>query len=91
MRRMFADVEADIYLMVDGDDTYDAASAPALVARLRKGPSISSTEPASRRSRDAYRTGHRFGNWLLTTLVTRYSARPRMICCRATRPCHADS
>src|SRR5688572_29922856 len=34
MRRMFADVEADIYLLVDGDDTYDAASAPALIEKL---------------------------------------------------------
>ena len=34
VRRMFADVEADIYVMADGDATYDAAAAPALVARL---------------------------------------------------------
>src|ERR1700744_4932223 len=38
VRRMFADVEADIYLLVDGDDTYDAAAAPALVETLRRGP-----------------------------------------------------
>jgi glycosyltransferase involved in cell wall biosynthesis len=34
VRRMFADVEADVYLMVDGDGTYDAATAPAMVRRL---------------------------------------------------------
>ena len=34
VRRMFADIEADIYVLVDGDDTYDAASAPALIQRL---------------------------------------------------------
>ena len=34
VRRMFADVEADIYVLVDGDDTYDAAIAPVLVGRL---------------------------------------------------------
>ena len=34
VRRMFADVDADIYVMADGDATYDAAAAPALVARL---------------------------------------------------------
>ena len=34
VRRMFADVEADVYVMVDGDDTYDAPSAPALIAKL---------------------------------------------------------
>src|SRR3546814_10979656 len=35
VRRMFADVDADIYVMADGDATYDAASAPMLIARLR--------------------------------------------------------
>ena len=34
VRRMFADVEADIYVLVDGDDTYDAAAAPALISKL---------------------------------------------------------
>src|ERR1700724_2778669 len=34
IRRMFADVEADIYVIVDGDDTYDAAAAPRLVSLL---------------------------------------------------------
>ena len=38
IRRMFADIEADIYIIVDGDNTYDPASAPALVAALRAGP-----------------------------------------------------
>src|SRR3984957_16114439 len=36
VRRMFADIEADIYLMADGDGTYDAASAPLLVASVEK-------------------------------------------------------
>src|SRR5260221_108796 len=34
VRRMFSDIEADVYVLVDGDDTYDAASGPAMVARL---------------------------------------------------------
>ncbi|WP_398468993.1 glycosyltransferase, partial [Tardiphaga sp.] len=34
VRRMFADVDADIYVLVDGDATYDAASAPAMIAKL---------------------------------------------------------
>ena len=36
VRRMFADIEADIYVMADGDATYDATSAPAMVARVRR-------------------------------------------------------
>jgi glycosyltransferase involved in cell wall biosynthesis len=70
MRRMFADIEADIYLMVDGDGTYDAASAPALVARLREGPFDLVNGARVETGVDAYRRGHRFGNWLLTTLVS---------------------
>jgi glycosyltransferase involved in cell wall biosynthesis len=70
VRRMFADVEADAYVMVDGDDTYDASVAPQLVARLVDegldmvvGNRIS-TEQA------AYRPGHRFGNAMLTGFVS---------------------
>jgi hypothetical protein len=70
VRRMFADVEADIYVMVDGDDTYHAASAPALIQKLIdeqldmvNGARVTEIEAA-------YRPGHRFGNILLTSLVT---------------------
>jgi glycosyltransferase involved in cell wall biosynthesis len=71
MRRMFADVDADIYLMVDGDDTYDAGSAPALVAKLREGPFDLVNGARVETADIAYRPGHRFGNWLLTSLVSR--------------------
>nr|MBA3775899.1 glycosyltransferase [Betaproteobacteria bacterium] len=63
LRRMFADVEADVYVMVDGDATYDAASAPLLVKRLIDGSLDMVT--ATRDSEDrtaAYRHGHRLGN-----------------------------
>jgi glycosyltransferase involved in cell wall biosynthesis len=69
IRRMFADVEADIYVMVDGDDTYHADSGPAMVERLLAegldmvvGRRVS-TDAAS------YRAGHRFGNRVLTGFV----------------------
>ena len=69
VRRMFADVEADIFIMVDGDGTYDAASAPAMVDALCSqhldmvcGKRVESEELA-------YRSGHRFGNRMLTGLV----------------------
>jgi glycosyltransferase involved in cell wall biosynthesis len=69
VRRMFADIEADIYVLVDGDDTYDAASAPELV-RLLEAESLDMVNAARVTSiKDAYRTGHRFGNWMLTTMV----------------------
>ena len=69
VRRMFADIDADIYVLVDGDDTYEAAAAPALVQRLVDDglDMVTGTREAS--SDLAYRAGHRFGNRLLTGLV----------------------
>jgi len=69
MRRMFADVEADIYVMVDGDDTYDAASAPELVRTLMSESVDMVTAIRDEVATAAYRRGHRFGNWMLTSLV----------------------
>lgn len=68
VRRMFADVDADVYLMVDGDDTYDAAAAPVLVERLGEGLDMVVGERCDAGAA-AYRPGHRFGNKLLTRCV----------------------
>ncbi len=67
--RAFADVEADVYVMVDGDGTYNAADAPAMVAMLLEQQldmvtGIRVTDEAA-----AYRRGHRFGNRMLTGCV----------------------
>jgi glycosyltransferase involved in cell wall biosynthesis len=72
VRRMFADIEADIYLMTDGDQTYDPASARALVDRLvaDRLDMVVGTRIADGRS-VAYRPGHRTGNRLLTGFVAR--------------------
>jgi len=69
VRRMFADIEADIYVLVDGDDTYDAASAPALIRRLIDDSLDMVNGAREELSVLAYRRGHRFGNRLLTGLV----------------------
>jgi glycosyltransferase involved in cell wall biosynthesis len=69
VRRMFADVEADVYVMVDGDDTYDAASARRLVAELVNNQ-LDMVTCARTTAWEQYRRGHRFGNVLLTALVT---------------------
>jgi glycosyltransferase involved in cell wall biosynthesis len=71
VRRMFADVEADIYVMVDGDATYDAAAAPALVDKLMRESLDMVTGTRVEEGAAAYRRGHKFGNWLLTTLVAK--------------------
>ncbi len=69
VRRMFADVEADIYVLVDGDDTYDASAAPRLVEALLLGgyDMVSGRRIATAQS--AYRPGHVLGNHLLTGLT----------------------
>jgi glycosyltransferase involved in cell wall biosynthesis len=69
MRRMFADIEADVYVLVDGDDTYDAKSAPMLIEQLVSNNLDMVNGARAESSQPAYRAGHRFGNRLLTGLV----------------------
>jgi glycosyltransferase involved in cell wall biosynthesis len=70
VRRMFADVEADIYVLVDGDDTYDAGAAPSLVGTLvEHGYDIVSGRRVAVADA-AYRAGHVLGNRLLTGLTS---------------------
>ncbi|MFN3077076.1 MAG: glycosyltransferase family 2 protein [Alphaproteobacteria bacterium] len=69
VRRMFADIDADIYVMADGDDTYDAASAPRLVEQLVTGGFDLVSGSRVTDIAKAYRPGHRFGNLVLTGIV----------------------
>src|SRR5262249_23708113 len=69
VRRMFADVEADVYVLVDGDGTYDAAAAPDLVTRLLRDELDMVTGVRVAGSAAAYRLGHAFGNRALTRVV----------------------
>jgi glycosyltransferase involved in cell wall biosynthesis len=69
VRRMFQDIEADAYVMVDGDDTYDARLAPELVARLFDDNLDMVVGKRIETHDAAYRAGHRLGNRVLTGLV----------------------
>ncbi|HEX3858768.1 MAG TPA: glycosyltransferase [Pseudolabrys sp.] len=69
VRRMFTDVEADIYVLVDGDATYDAPSARAMIDRLLRDRLDMVVGNRVDREEAAYRAGHRAGNWLLTSFV----------------------
>ena len=71
VRRMFADIDAELYLLVDGDGTYDPATAPAMVDALVDGLLDMVTGNRISDRPGAYRPGHRFGNALLTFLVSR--------------------
>jgi glycosyltransferase involved in cell wall biosynthesis len=69
VRRQFADIDADVYVMADGDDTYDALAAPAMIEKLVADKLDMVAGKRIETAQDAYRRGHRFGNWLLTSLV----------------------
>ncbi len=69
VRRAFSDVEADIYVMVDGDGTYNAAAAPAMIAMMTAETLDMVTGVRISEEIEAYRPGHRFGNAMLTGVV----------------------
>ena len=71
VRRMFADIDADIYLIVDGDGTYDASYAPKLIEHLVTHglDMVNCARVAAREG--AYRPGHKLGNRILTGLVAK--------------------
>jgi glycosyltransferase involved in cell wall biosynthesis len=69
VRRMFADIEADIYVLVDGDDTYDAGASPRMIARMVEEGADLLTARRIHTDAAAYRPGHVAGNRLLTGLT----------------------
>jgi glycosyltransferase involved in cell wall biosynthesis len=69
VRRMFADIEADIYVLVDGDDTYDAAAAPHMIGRMIGEGADLLTARRIHTDAAAYRPGHVWGNRMLTGLT----------------------
>ncbi|SEK42380.1 Glycosyltransferase involved in cell wall bisynthesis [Sphingomonas palmae] len=75
VRRMFADIDADVYVMADGDATYDAASASALVARLLDEQLDMVVGSRVHEAVEAYRRGHQFGNAMLTGMLARLFGR----------------
>lgn len=71
VRRMFADIEADVYVLVDGDDTYHAASAPLMIEALVMDDLDMVVGKRESIGDGAYRSGHVWGNRLLTECVTK--------------------
>jgi glycosyltransferase involved in cell wall biosynthesis len=69
VRRMFADVDADIYVLVDGDATYDPASAPKMIETLVSEHLDMVVGLRVDQAQAAWRAGHRTGNWLLTSFL----------------------
>lgn len=75
VRRMFAEIDADIYLMVDGDDTYDASQAPVLVDTLIADKADMVVGARIGADSDHQRAGHAFGNKMFNVLYTRLFGR----------------
>jgi hypothetical protein len=69
VRRMFADLDADIFVLVDGDATYEAKAAPRMVRRVIDENLDFVNGARVSQSMEAYRTGHWFGNYMLTAIV----------------------
>ncbi len=88
---MFGDVEADIYILVDGDGTYDAAAAPFLVGRVLKDDLDFVNGARAEVSQQAYRPGHRLGNRSSPASSRACSGASSGTCSRATRSCRAAS
>ncbi len=70
VRRMFADVDADVYIMADGDLTYDPAAAPAMVKLLLDDRLDMVVGTRLHEAKDAYRSGHVLGNRVFTGLLS---------------------
>jgi len=70
VRRMFADVDADVYVLVDGDATYDAPSAPRMIEKLLGDHLDMVVGLRVDQEQAAYRRGHRTGNWMLTSFLS---------------------
>jgi glycosyltransferase involved in cell wall biosynthesis len=70
VRRMFADIDADIFVLVDGDATYDAPSAPRMIEKLISENLDMVVAARLIREQAAYRRGHRSGNLLFTWFVS---------------------
>jgi len=70
VRRMFADIDADVYVMADGDLTYDPAAAPAMVEMLLQEQLDMVVGTRRHEDKDAYRGGHVVGNKVFTGLLS---------------------
>ena len=70
VRRMFADIDADVYVMADGDLTYDPASAPAMVDQLLTEQLDMVVGTRQHEAKEAFRGGHVLGNRLFTGLLS---------------------
>jgi len=76
LRRAFGDVQGDVFVVVDGDGTYDVSSLPAMVELLVSGPYDQVVGVRREADRSAYRAGHSMGNLFFNRMVGRLFGEP---------------
>lgn len=76
VRRAFSDIDADIYVMVDGDDTYEVGAVPEMIERLMSGPYDHVLGVREQVTDTAYRAGHEAGNRAFNVLVSKVFGMP---------------
>lgn len=76
VRRAMADLDADVYLLIDGDDTYDASVASVLIEALLSGSHDQVTGVRTQQTATAYRAGHELGNKAFNTVVSKIFGYP---------------
>jgi glycosyltransferase involved in cell wall biosynthesis len=76
IRRALADIDADVYVMIDGDDTYDASALPEMLQTMLDGPYDQVTGVRIAQGKGAYRSGHQLGNRLFNRVVSTIFGRP---------------
>lgn len=76
VRRLFAEAEADYYILVDGDATYELKDAPSFLRKMQEERLDFINVARTRPQKNAYRTGHRFGNWLLSRVMSLFFGNP---------------
>ena len=70
VRRAFADIDADVYVLIDGDDTYDAAAVPQMISELLSGPYDHVLGVRQETGEGAYRPGHSWGNRMFNRMTS---------------------
>jgi glycosyltransferase involved in cell wall biosynthesis len=85
VRRMFADIDADVYVLADGDDTYDPSYAAVAVSKLLEEGLDFINVARQPSAPSAYRFGHAFGNKLLSNLVRVIFGNEFNECCQVSR------
>ena len=72
VRKLLDKIDADVYLMIDADETYSASNVRELLAVIEAGKADMVVGARKQMSEKSFSISHRFGNWLLTSILNRF-------------------